>query len=239
MFYSQTCPNTFDIYMDELLNDFTNFNIHGIYGFAWYAAFFFVELAELQIEFNQDDQYLATIKKLVQLKEMKLTNYKHAMKKSMYSRRLFQHSKKCGRSFKFRFELVKMLFENGLYQGSIYENATWCCNRLDINVQLGTLAPTVLLELSLEASSISLDTLNIAYQLCISILTAKRCLTCTEVKKQSTKWLPTMKHSHPTEKSEIHRLFSICLDAHATNFNIYSQKFSIFEYNRQRGLFHY
>ena len=46
MFYSQTCPNTFDIHKRVLLRLYTDMAIDGQYQFEWFAGLFFVDLAK-------------------------------------------------------------------------------------------------------------------------------------------------------------------------------------------------
>ena len=223
--------------MEDLLTYYTDLRMHGDYGFEWYAVFFFVDLAEFQIESGQDAQFSATLRRVAKLRLIK--PYKVQMTRATYVRCLFQHSKKCGRPFKFRLRLIQSLFDNKLYQAWIYEDANWCCNGLGIKVKLGTLAPTILLELCLEAQSVSLDAFNRTYRLCIHILTSKKCLVSDAVmqeKRQQGHWLRAVVQKHPKKTNQIHRMFSTCLDKHAEKFNTYPRDFSIYKYNRQRGL---
>merc|ERR1711935_629184 len=65
MFYAQTCPNTWDIHMNDLAKYYSDWNINGPYKFEWWAGLFFVDLVKFQIEFN--DEYLSTLEYLAEL----------------------------------------------------------------------------------------------------------------------------------------------------------------------------
>ena len=60
-------PNTLDIHLRDLIHFYADVNINGPYEFERWAGLFFIDLAEFQIEFKQDDQYLSTLASLAKL----------------------------------------------------------------------------------------------------------------------------------------------------------------------------
>ena len=154
---------------------------------------------------------------------------------SIYVRTLFYHSKKCRRPYSFRLELIKFLVAHGLYEASIHLNVDWSCKPLGIETNNEISASTILLELCLEARTVSLVEFNNAYDLCISVLTSKPRLAC-EVNQNDTQNRRKIEMIW-TSVSLVNRLFSTALDTHAERFKTYRHDFSIHEYNRQRGFY--
>ena len=117
MFYSKTCPNTFDVHVEELLNNYTDLNVDDQYQFEWYAGLFLIDRAEFFMEFNQDEQYWMVMERLAELTKIhrkKVCTYQVQLAQAIYIRRLFQHSKQCQRPYSFRLNLIRFLVTNEL-----------------------------------------------------------------------------------------------------------------------------
>merc|ERR1712062_241893 len=71
MFYSKTSDDDlFAVQMSNLLTHFVEMHANGQYQFEWFGGLFYVQLAELQIEFNQDDQFLLTLERLANVSRL-------------------------------------------------------------------------------------------------------------------------------------------------------------------------
>lgn len=220
LFHSQTCVENFESRTEELRTAYTALPIRVQYPdkSEWMSGVFYIVLGEFQIESNQDTQFLSTLESLAKLtKKHEETTCRHQLlvTRAWYTRRLFRCSKKCLRPLDFRLKMIESLVDNGLYNPSFVENTAWCCNELDIDLDLGISAPTILLELCLEARADSLETFDSVYQLCISLLTSDTTLTCARA----------------------HRTFSAALDTHSAKFNTYPRDFSFYDYHRKRGFY--